>query len=310
MNRERGALDAATLRARLHDRRAEAGGAGETPWWPILVEEVLDSTQDRLAELEAGGAPGGTVVIATAQRSGRGRRGRSWHSPAGAGLYLSALLRPGGPGWPWGPGGPGHLARDAVCWSMVAAVAACEAVREFGARAEIKWPNDVLAGGRKIGGLLVETRTEGETLRAVLVGCGLNLAHAAEDFPEAFRDEATSLALATGRAPAAAEIAVALLARLEAESRLLTSDGPEAVRARWLERSPASTGFPVVVLETDRRWEGTTRGLGEDGALAVEDGEGRLRWLRLGEEIRVRPAPRREALPAPAQPGKDTPCCS
>src|SRR5262249_21493392 len=161
--------------------------------------------QDRLAELEASGVAEGAVVIATAQEAGRGRRGRAWHSPPGAGLYLSALLRPGG------------AAPDAVHWSLAASVAACDALREVGAGAAIKWPNDLLIAGRKAGGLLVETVSVGSRLRAVLIGCGINVAQAGEDFPEELRPIAISLAMATGTAPQRGEVAVALLARLADE---------------------------------------------------------------------------------------------
>jgi len=270
------ALDPETLREALN-RRAAGRGGGESAWWPILCMAEIPSTQGCLSALERAGVPAGAVVIASAQTGGRGRRGRRWHSPPSLGLYASALMRPAEDG------------ALAVRWSLAAAIAACEALRELGAAAEIKWPNDLVVGGRKAGGLLVETRTEAGRLRAVLIGCGVNVAQRVEDFPEELRLVATSIAIETGTSPTVGAVATALLGKIEETAGWMRACGTGALLDRWRDLSPASTGTAVTVLDGDAAWEGITRGIGDDGALAVEGADGRLRRLGLGEEIRVRP---------------------
>jgi BirA family transcriptional regulator, biotin operon repressor / biotin---[acetyl-CoA-carboxylase] ligase len=131
--------------------------------WQVERHAEVGSTNDVALARGREGAPHGLVVVADAQTAGRGRQGRRWHSPKGDSLYLSALLRP-------------SLAPSAVPpMTLAAAVAVCDAVNAFGAGASIKWPNDVLAGGRKLAGILTETSTRGDRLEAVVIGIGVNV---------------------------------------------------------------------------------------------------------------------------------------
>ncbi|MEZ0230503.1 MAG: biotin--[acetyl-CoA-carboxylase] ligase, partial [Planctomycetota bacterium] len=143
----------------------------------------LPSTNDRARELAAQGAPEGTLVVALRQTGGRGRLGRSWASPVG-GLYLSLVLRPD----------KGMLERASL--ALVAGLAASEALDAAGRTAtSLKWPNDVLLDGKKIGGLLAEvTRERNEAV--VVLGVGLNVDTPADAFPPEVRGIATSLRVA------------------------------------------------------------------------------------------------------------------
>ena len=161
---------------------------------------VTDSTNARARELAAAGAPHGTVVTADEQTEGRGRQGRAWVAPRGRALLYSLLLRPLG---------------DRPLLPLAAALAVCEAAEELVAApspggteqprdlaCKIKWPNDVLVEGRKLAGILIEAHpATGEGRRSgddwAVIGVGLNLTIASEEFPPELRDRATSLAAAT-----------------------------------------------------------------------------------------------------------------
>src|SRR5439155_23352590 len=141
-----------------------------------------DSTQHVARDLARAGAPEGTIVIAERQTAGRGRLGRQWHSPTGLNLYCSIVLRPALP--------PGVVPQIALV-AGTAAAAAIEA--ETGVRPAIKWPNDVLLGGRKIVGILVEMDSEVERVHHVIAGIGVNLNAPRASFPHDLRAKASSL---------------------------------------------------------------------------------------------------------------------
>jgi BirA family biotin operon repressor/biotin-[acetyl-CoA-carboxylase] ligase len=249
----------------------------------LIVLESVDSTNAELRRLASAGAPEGTVVVAGRQSAGRGRRGRTWYSEPGLGLYLSLLLRPCGE------------AREATRWTVAASVAACGACRcHCGNGAVIKWPNDVMFEGRKLGGILVEMRSAGGRPQDLVVGIGLNVNHRADDFPPELREAATSLHLATGRGMLELEpVAAGLLARLgEAAARLAQGEW-DGVVGDWERLAPAARGCRVKVLggpgEGAEReaFEGITRGLDADGALRVERRDGRIVPVRLAESVAV-----------------------
>ncbi len=141
-----------------------------------------DSTNTRARELAEAGAPGGTIVTADEQTAGRGRQGRIWSAPAGKALLYSALLRPLG---------------DRPLLPLAVALAVCEAAEELvpASTCQIKWPNDVWIEGRKLAGILIETRTQDDW---AVIGVGLNLTIAPDEFPADLRSPATSLADGTG----------------------------------------------------------------------------------------------------------------
>jgi BirA family biotin operon repressor/biotin-[acetyl-CoA-carboxylase] ligase len=238
----------------------------------LVVVDRTASTNDDARGLAAEGAPDGTVVVAASQTAGRGRLGRTWYSPAGAGLYLSAFFRPDEP-----------LERCGR-YALAAAVAACAACRDsIGPAAVIKWPNDVLAGGRKVGGILAEMRTGREGLE-LTVGIGMNLNHAAADFPKELRETATSLRiLGGGEAVVLETFAARLLTHLGAEVADLRTNGWERVARRFLGYAPQAQGARVRLAAGGM---GVTQGLDTTGALRVAT-EGGVVLVHAGESIAV-----------------------
>lgn len=232
-----------------------------TDWLGVELHEldVVDSTSDEAAARAAAGAPHGAVVVAAAQRRGRGRLGRPWHSPPGENLYLSCVLRPSIPIASLPP------------VTLAAGVAVAEAVAAFGVRAAVKWPNDVVVGGRKLAGILTEMTTRGDRLDFVILGVGVNLG--ARSFPPELAGIATSLALEGGRAPSPAEFRARLLPGLEAWLDRFFRGGVAAVGPTWTQWS-GMAGARVRVTAGGVDTEGTAFGIGPDGSLDVRDDRG------------------------------------
>jgi BirA family biotin operon repressor/biotin-[acetyl-CoA-carboxylase] ligase len=226
----------------------------------IVVLQSTASTNDDARRLAADGAPEGTVVLAERQSAGRGRRGRTWESPDGLGLYLSLLLRPDEP--------PERLGR----YPIAAAVAVCEACRAFaGDRVGLKWPNDVLAGGRKLAGVLAEMR-HGDSGAELTLGIGINVEQGADDLPGALRVWATSLRLLGGGVAVEREsVAATLLETLASTLESLRRGGWHGVAERFLRYAPDAQGKRVRLAAGG---EGVTRGLDPSGALRVATGDG------------------------------------
>ena len=238
----------------------------------VLRFESLPSTNSELARMASEGAAEGLAVLADEQTAGRGRLQRAWSSPRGAGLYFSILLRP-------------SFAVDQ--WPLitfVAALAVGDALLEAaGLRTDIKWPNDLLSGERKICGILAEAIDTPEG-RAVIVGIGINLT------PSAF-PEATSVAEATGRRADREAILTALLTALARWYSLLSeTGGREKIVAAWSNRSSFANGKFVQVNNGDEAWQGTTCGLEPDGALRLRTVDGELKLVRAGDVHTLRTA--------------------
>ena len=176
------------------------------------------STNDVAREWALAGAPDGALVVAARQTRGRGRRERTWDSPAGTGLYASFVLRPD---WP---------ADQAPNLAIVAGMAAFRALEKAGVRdLRMKWPNDVLANGRKICGVLVEPRLGAERIEFAVAGIGINVGQGADDFPPDLRQPATSCRLES------ASISVDGLLELLVQSLHDAGRAPfGALRAAWI----------------------------------------------------------------------------
>jgi BirA family biotin operon repressor/biotin-[acetyl-CoA-carboxylase] ligase len=218
----------------------------------------VSSTQDVLHELAAEGAPAGTAVVADEQLEGRGSRGRVWHSPLG-GLWLSVLFRP-------------PCAAGVEVASIRVGLVVAEAIEVFASLpVELKWPNDLMLGGRKLGGVLCEARWQGDSLGWIAAGVGMNVCN---PVPAELGTVAVSLAAETaGVSPEVlAPVVIAALRELELGAPLL-SDAELARFARrdWL-RGRAITD-PIA---------GTVAGLREDGTLVVRAADGSEAALRSG----------------------------
>ena len=224
--------------------------------------EEVGSTNDVAKELADEGALHGEVVIAERQSAGRGRRGRSWSSPPRKNLYLSVVLRPDLP--------PARAPEV----TLLAAVAVCQAVRRAGvASAAIKWPNDVLASGRKLAGVLTEMAAEVERVQWLVVGIGVNVNAAADDFPDELRELATSLLIERGDPVPRALFAAALLTALEEWLDRHAVEGFAPVRAAWREMSD-TLGREVRVRVGSADLVGLAEDVDETGALLVRTASG------------------------------------
>jgi len=257
--------------ARSNPYQAIEHGAPGRIGWRIHYFEELDSTQTTARELANEGSAQGTVVIAERQTAGRGRMGRTWHSPAGANLYATFILRPAMP------------IAEVPRLSLVAGVAAAEALaREAPGLVALKWPNDVWLRGRKVGGIIAEAMTDLHgALEAVLLGIGLNLNLAPEDIPAELRDKATSLRAVLGRPCDRIAIAESLCSFLDYRYMEVVAQGFGAVRPVW-EGFSALTGKRVTVVDGERREGGIVRGIDEDGALILDTGA-ELRRILAGD---------------------------
>lgn len=200
------------------------------------------------------------MVLAERQSAGRGRLGRSWDSPDRAGLYLSVVLRPTDP--------PERIGR----YPIATAVAVCEACRAFaGDTVVLKWPNDVLAQGRKLAGVLAEMR-QGPSGAELVLGIGINVNQGADDFPRALRAWATSLRLLRdGVAVEREEVAAALLEALASALADLRGGAWPQVVERFLRYAPDAEGRRVRLAAGG---VGLTRGLDASGALRVATANG------------------------------------
>lgn len=240
-------------------------------WTEIVWRAEVDSTQRLARERARAGAPEGTIVIAEAQTAGRGRLGRSWHSPPGVNLYCTVVLRPPRP-----PAVAPQL-------GLVAAVAVADAVREtVPVPPAIKWPNDVLLDGRKVAGILTEMEGEADRVAFVLVGIGVNVNLGAADLPPELAASATSLRAAAGAPVDRLAFTARLLAALEARYGQFLAGGFAAIRPAF-EAMAFLTGRAIRVSGPDGAVGGRVCGVDDDGALLLEAGAGGTMRVRAGE---------------------------
>lgn len=226
----------------------------------VWVDRVA-STQDLIHDLGAEGAPDGTAVVAVEQTAGRGSRGRTWASPRG-GLWLSVLCRPTGAAPP-----------DA--FSLRVALAVADALETAGvSRVELKWPNDLLVGGRKIGGILSEARWTGERVGWVAVGVGINVSN---PLPVELQETAAAVGeLVPGLR--ASDLAAPVIAAVRAAAAIVAPlDAGE--RARFAARD-ALAGRVL-----DAPMAGTADGVDPDGALRIRRADGTVNAVRVGPAV-------------------------
>lgn len=240
----------------------------------ILRFESLDSTNTEAVAHARRGADDGLAIVAREQTAGRGRHGRNWVSEKDAGLYFSIVLR------------PSIEARFLPLITLMSAVAVFETLREHGLDPDIKWPNDILVGEKKICGILAEMADTPKG-RAVIVGIGINLRPAA--YPPEIADTATSIEQETGVTPAAEEILLSLT-RLFSEyyDVLCSENGAAEIRRNWAARSSYFEGNRVRIVTGEKIILGTTDGIEENGALRVKTGPGAIEIVHAGDVERLR----------------------
>ena len=230
----------------------------------------VDSTNRVALELGHAGEPEGAVILGEEQSAGRGRAGRGWHSERAAGIYVTLLLRP-------------KLAPvQAPLLTMMAGLSAHTAIQEqMGLTADLKWPNDLLIGGKKVGGILTEMHAEPGQVRFVIVGIGLNVNQ--DKFPAELTASATSLRAASGRPQSRLELLVRLLREFERDYNDFLTDGPAAVIERFASVSTYTWGKRVRVSNGKESFTGTTAGLGPEGLLQVRRDNGQVTTVIAGD---------------------------
>ncbi|HEX2095687.1 MAG TPA: biotin--[acetyl-CoA-carboxylase] ligase [Longimicrobiaceae bacterium] len=272
--------------SRWEGRTAEALAA---EWGiPALhLFERVGSTNDAARALAEEGVPAGTAVLAEEQTAGRGRGGRRWVSAPGLGIWLSMVLRP------FELPSPGLLPLR----MGIAAAAVLEPFARPGA-VQVKWPNDLLVAGRKLGGILCEGSWESAAPAFVVAGIGINAGHLPDDFAEELRPHATSLRIASGWSPPRAEVAGALARTLAALPARFAATLDERELGE-MERRDALRGREVQV-SGDPPVSGTALGINPHGALLVRTGAGVLRAVRSGTVRLAAPLPGESPFYAPS----------
>lgn len=231
--------------------------------------DEVSSTQESAKQLAEAGAVEGTVVVARTQERGRGRLGRRWLSPPG-GLWFSIVLRPTCP--------PARVAG----LTLLAAVSVANAVRSVTKiEAGIKWPNDILIGGRKVGGILTEMTAEMNVVKYVVLGVGLNVNIDTSGFPHDLLMPATSLKEEAGRQVDLEKLLKTCLKNLTADYKKL-GDGFVEILERWKALSVV-IGKKVKVSQPGTAIEGKAVAVHADGALEVVDGEGSSHIVHAGD---------------------------
>ena len=214
--------------------------------------------------------------MAEEQGKGRGRLERPYFCPKGKGIWFSVILR------------PQFLPREAPKCTFLAAVAVAMAMERFGLRAEIKWPNDILHEGRKLTGILTEMSAELDGINYIVIGTGINVNIAAEEFPEDIRDKATSLSQMKGEPLPRIAVFQAVLEAMDELWVLLEREGFAPIVERW-RKYAVTLGQEVHVIGTAKKetFDGRAVDIDEEGALLVETEEGMRRVL--AGDVSIRP---------------------
>ncbi len=248
-------------------------GALRTVGTTLRCFDSVDSTNNYLKREAVHGAPDGTVAIADEQTGGRGRRGRSFQSPSGKGIYLSVLMRP-------------QISPNALLpLTGLGAVAVCNAVeRVCAVRPQIKWTNDLVLGGRKLCGILTELSLEGESgaLQYAVMGIGVNVLHERTDFDGDVAGIATSLALETGKNVSRAALAAAMIEELDALYAALCGGQTQPYLARY-RRDCLTIGREVQLLWQDAREKVVALDVDDELGLIVRRADGTVETVRTGE---------------------------
>jgi BirA family biotin operon repressor/biotin-[acetyl-CoA-carboxylase] ligase len=258
---------AAALRSSA-SRRGRLGAA-------VYYFTETGSTNDVAAALADGGAPQGTIVVASSQSAGRGRLGRKWHSPPDAGLYASLVVR---------------SASAAPYLTLAGGVAVAQGITSAtGLPVQIKWPNDIIVTDRarpsrprKLAGILAEASSGAEGVIYVILGFGINLRTTA--YPPELRERATSIEAELGRAVDGSAVLVETLAALNVHLSSLNDGAAAPVLDHWRALSPLSRGGGVELSTPSGRLEGTAAGIDDTGALLVRVG-GRVERVIAGEVV-------------------------
>ena len=271
-------IEAVTGRGYRLTDSADRINAGEISWrlggnsmWKIEFLKEVDSTNNQARRRAEQDAPEGLAVIAETQTAGKGRLGRSWHSPENSGAWISVLLRP-------------HMPpTEAHKLTLVTAVAVNEYLLSAGFESGIKWPNDILWQGRKLCGILCEMQADMDAVSWVVIGFGINVNEM--NFPDELKTRTVSLAEISGRKQNRADIIAGVLASLETNYRLLTEDKWEIIREKWLAQNVSlNKEISVSGLSGAAGMErGRAVGIDDCGFLLLELPDGKIKTISGGD---------------------------
>jgi BirA family biotin operon repressor/biotin-[acetyl-CoA-carboxylase] ligase len=239
----------------------------------IFFSREVDSTNNWAKKLAEVDAPDGTVAIAETQTAGRGRLNRKWYSPKG-GLWFSVILR------------PSFKPSETVKLVFLASLAVAETLRElYRLKAETKWPNDVLVDGRKVCGVLCETKTVGEKVEYVVLGIGVNANfNVDKELPKELRETATSLENVLGRKVALEELFKALLEKMEWLHQVFLKEGFTPILEKWKGYATfLGCEVEVFIGGEGEKLEGTALDIDTDGALILRLKDGSIRRVFVGD---------------------------
>ncbi len=223
----------------------------------IWAYEEIDSTNNAAWGLAGNGVPAGSVVVAESQTSGRGRLGRNWFSPRRKGLWFSVILQ------------PAIAPSSAAMITVGAAVAVAEAIARYtGLLTAIKWPNDIYINNKKAGGILVELNTELDKIKYAIVGIGVDVNLAKNDYPAALRKIATSLMIEGQKACSRIELLRGILTCLDSYCDLVERQEFPVIIEKWKNLSLV-LGKRIKVIQGERRLQGQALGIDDRGGLIV-----------------------------------------
>ncbi|MBN1881826.1 MAG: biotin--[acetyl-CoA-carboxylase] ligase [Deltaproteobacteria bacterium] len=240
----------------------------------VVYYRETDSTNDDAVQFASRGVEEGWVIIAGNQRSGKGRRGKTWNAPGGQNVYLSLILR------------PRISTKRASLLTILAALAVAEVLGEYilkdSGQVSIKWPNDVMIGDKKISGILLEMGKDKNNALFYVIGIGININARIQDMPEAIRNIATSLYMELGYAVSVKDVLFKLLYRLDYWYRLYCGQRFDEIIARF-RTYENTTGKRVSVMVAGNIIEGEAIGVDDNGFLHVRDDYGKVHISTSGE---------------------------
>ena len=242
----------------------------------IICHEEIDSTNNAAKHLAREGAAEGTVVVAESQTGGKGRLERQFFSPKGKGIWFSVVLR------------PKFLPQEAPKCTLMAAVAVARAMTEFGLKPGIKWPNDLLYDNKKLVGILTEMSAEMDGINYIVIGTGINVNIAPEEFPEELRDVATSLSQMKGANLPRVKFLQAVLRALDDLYAKVQVEGFAPVLKEWRQYSiTLGQEVKVIGVRDGEVFYGKAADIDDEGALLVDTAAGRQRVL--AGDVSIRP---------------------
>lgn len=235
----------------------------------VVYEPVVDSTNNKAKRLAEEGAGHGTLVLADQQSQGKGRRGRSWSTPPGTAVAMTVIVR------------PGMRPEQASMLTLIMGLAVASACRSlFELDAQIKWPNDIVIGGKKLCGILTEMSAEMNEIHYLVIGTGINVNM--EEFPMEIRDTATSLCLELGKKVRRADVIQRCLEYFEQYYDVFMETENLSRLQKLYNQLLVSRDRQVRVLTPGNEYQGISRGINDKGELLVEREDGKTEAVYAG----------------------------